>query len=221
MAITVAPIPPRSPAPTEPDMDWYLGVSRARGVTPRCPFASVERCPRYYQSRSLLGEAGSTKIPTAEDERLKAQWGRSGLWPKTAEEATSIAGGANRYTMFSNFCPEVAYDRFRLFASGFGEYADEIDRDTAYQMLSQRGAASQSWRWTWAYVMPMHFTECPLYSPLLHSPGLVNVEQKEILAPEGSLWSKMKASAKALGGLGIGFLWELAKSAIKAKLGLK
>jgi hypothetical protein len=59
-----------------PDMDWYLRLSSARHVTPRCPFASVKRCPRYYQSLSLLGEAGNTKIPAEEDDLLKALWER-------------------------------------------------------------------------------------------------------------------------------------------------
>src|SRR5215831_16819014 len=96
-----------------PDIDWYLRISAARHVTPRCPFASVERCPRYYQSLSLLGEAGSTKIPKDEDVRLNALWAQSDLWPSTDEGGTSVSG-SERITSFHNFCPEVNYDRFHL-----------------------------------------------------------------------------------------------------------
>jgi hypothetical protein len=63
----------RVKASTEtPDIEWYLRISKERGVTPRCPFATVERCPRYYDSLSLLGEAGSTKISSEEEARLTA-----------------------------------------------------------------------------------------------------------------------------------------------------
>jgi hypothetical protein len=46
-----------------PNLEWYESVSEKKHLLPRCPFASVYRCPRYYQSISLLGEAGvSTRI---------------------------------------------------------------------------------------------------------------------------------------------------------------
>jgi hypothetical protein len=155
--------------PTQnPDIEWYLKVSSERSVTPRCPFASVERCPRYYESLSLLGKAGSTQIPAEEDRRLKAFWEKTDLWPKTGEEGSAIAGG-ERYTVFTNFCPEVSYGRFGHFASQLIDYTDEIDRDHAHQHLGRLGIPHDDWRWRWQHVQPMHFTECPRYSPLLHS----------------------------------------------------
>ena len=140
----------------DPDMDWCLSISRARHVTPRCPFASVERCPRYYQSLSLLGEAGSTKIPPDEDARLSALWEKSDLWPKTDEGATSIWGGGTRTSGFSNFCPEVTYDRFHLFATGLYRYADEIDSDLAHERLGREGARRANWRWACHYPDAFH-----------------------------------------------------------------
>jgi hypothetical protein len=53
-----------------PDFEWYSALSSKRGPSPRWPFASVERCPRYYQSLSLLGGAGFTKIDPKEDASL-------------------------------------------------------------------------------------------------------------------------------------------------------
>lgn len=152
-----------------PDMDWYISISRERGVTPRCPFASADRCPRYYESLSLLGRAGSTAIPVEEDQRLKAFWEKTDLWPKTGEEASAIAGG-ERYTIFSNFCPEVSFERFRLFASSLVDYHDEIDRGFAHQRLGEFSAQPGDWRWRWQHIQPMHFTECSRYSPLLQLP---------------------------------------------------
>lgn len=183
MAVTAVRLPPLRPASPEPDMDWYLSVSHKRGVTPRCPYASTERCPRYFESLSLLGDVGrATKISLDEDKRLQDRWEKSDLWPKTREAATSISGGS----IFSNFCPEVAHDRFGFFASGFAEHADEIDRDVTHQRLAEQGG--RSWEWVWAYVQPLHFTECPLYSPLHHSPDRAKAEQKELLTLKPGIW---------------------------------
>ena len=39
----------------EPNIEWYLSISRKREVEPRCPFATVESCPRYFSSLSCSG----------------------------------------------------------------------------------------------------------------------------------------------------------------------
>lgn len=153
-----------------PDLKWYMRISAERGLSLRCPFATVERCPRYYQSLSLLGEAGSTKIDKLEDERLCKKWKRSDLWPRTAEYATAITSstderGNKRLLSFSNFCPEVAYDRFGYFAAYLHRYADEIDMDMSHKWLAEQAAPPKDWRWNWATVQAMHYAECPLYSP--------------------------------------------------------
>jgi hypothetical protein len=73
----------------------------------------------------------------------------------------------------SNFCPEVSYLRYGLFASQLAEYADEIDRDAAYQRLEKSGAESSDWRRTWSSIRPEHYTECSLYSVLRQSADTV------------------------------------------------
>jgi hypothetical protein len=130
---------------------------------PRCPFATVESCPRFYQSLSLLGSAGSTAIENSEDNRLLEKWKSSDLWPKTMEQETIIYGD-NKF--FDKFCPEVAFERFGYFASYLGRYSDELDHDLAYENLSKIGASSEDYRWAWSSVTSMHYTECPLYSVL-------------------------------------------------------
>lgn len=171
-----------SDPPVIPDFEWYSHISERRGPAPRCPYASVERCPRYYQSLSLLGEAGSTKIDSAEDERLLERWKQSDLWPRTDEYATSVSGPSGEPKNFSNFCPEVSYDRFGCFASYLGRYADEIDSGIAHEGLGDQHAPQNDPRWNWSNVRPMHYTECPLYSPLanagspLTEPAEENVE---------------------------------------------
>lgn len=148
-----------------PDLSWYLEKSKTQGSSPRCPHATVDSCPRFYESLSLLGNAGSTKIDKEEDDRLREKWEKSDLWSKTKEQATSIEGNND---LFSNYCPEVAFERFGYFASSLARYADEIDRDNAHEMLAKTGSTENDWRWHWASIQPQHYSECPRYSVLSH-----------------------------------------------------
>ncbi len=151
-----------------PDLTWYMRISQEKGVSPRCPYASVHRCPRYYQSISLLGECGTTKIDQAEDKALLKKWENSDLWPVIREQATSIFGPEKDTMMFNRFCPEASFDRFGWFASDLYRYADDIDRNVAHAELNRQGARGEDWRWAWSAIHEMHYTECPLYSLLLY-----------------------------------------------------
>jgi len=150
-----------------PNLKWYHDAGAARGVHGRCPFATIEACPRYYQSLSLLGQAGSTAIPESEDARLLAMWKRSDLWPRTMEQATSMFGGKpGNPGFYSQFCPEVSFDRFGHFAVQLGRYADEIDYESAHRRLTAERAQSDDPRWNWQAVTAQHFTDCPLFPVL-------------------------------------------------------
>jgi hypothetical protein len=151
-----------------PDIDWYTRRSQEMGITPRCPFSSVETCPRYYQSLSLLKDAGSTAINPKEDQRLLKYWKKSDLWPKTGEQATAIGGEPGNPGHFWIFCPEVAFERFGYFASSLNAYADELDHNLAHEKLGREHAPLKDWRWAWSSIKPMHYAECPLYSVLEH-----------------------------------------------------
>jgi hypothetical protein len=151
-----------------PDVNWYSGISQSKGLAPRCPFASVHRCPRFYQSLSLLRNAGFTEIDPKQDKALLERWRQSDLWPAIAEQATCTFGGGETVHSFSCFCPEVSFECWGLFASDLHRYVDETDRDIAHAALAKRGAKGEDWRWHWWTISPMHYSECPLYSPLLH-----------------------------------------------------
>lgn len=151
---------------TLPSLDWYLSISIGQQLSPRCPYASVHRCPRFYQSLSLLGDAGSTKIDPKEDDKLKASWEKTDVWPVTAEQATSISGPEDEIKHFSHFCPAVLFDRFGLFASELHKHMDEIDIANAHKELLRERALPDDWRWIWSYIEPMHYTKCSLYSLL-------------------------------------------------------
>ena len=151
-------------SPVTPDLRWYSEISDRRSVSVRCPFAAVETCSRFYQSLSLLGNAGSTKIPSNEDERLLKYWKKSDLWSRTAEQGTAILGADGNPFSFSRFCPETLYDRFGYFVTYLARYSDEIDREAAYPELKEQGTPSGHPRWNWQSAVEQHFTECPIYA---------------------------------------------------------
>lgn len=152
-----------------PNLAWYTAISQSKGLPPRCPFASVHRCPRFYQSLSLLGEAGTTKIDPDQDKELREKWEQSDLWPATKEQATWVLA-AESPKHFVRCCPEVIFERFGLFASSVNDYADETDREIAHAHLGKQDASREDYRWVWANAEPLHYSECPLYSLLPASP---------------------------------------------------
>ena len=154
-------------SPSEiPNAQWYARFSQSRASAAHCPFATVESCPRNYQSIALLGEAGSTKIPEKEDRRLLKHWKKSDLWPCTNEQATAIHGEPGNPSIFSNFCPEVTAERFGYFATSLTRYADELDVGHAHERLAREGIPAGHPSWSWSSCAPQHFTECPLYAVL-------------------------------------------------------
>ncbi len=168
------------------DRDWYVGESTKRGFdTPRCPFASVDRCPRYYQSLSLLGETGSTKLSNKEDKRLLKRWRKSDLWPRTAEQETAVFSSNGTPYLFAKFCPEVLFERFGWFATSLAAYPDEVDRSMAHRTLGNSNTGADDWRWAWWQMTPMHFSDCPIYSPLSHP---VQQSGSEILGMKPGIW---------------------------------
>ena len=154
--------------PPSPDLNWYSSLSSQRASSARCPYATVKACPRYYQSLSLLGEAGSTKIPDAEDKKLIKFWKSSDLWPLTAEQETSINGPSGSPSSYSNFCPEATYERFGYFVSYLSRYIDEIDSGLAQERLAREGFPPGHPNWLWESYSSQHFTDCPIFSVQAH-----------------------------------------------------
>jgi hypothetical protein len=150
-----------------PDLQWYLDKSRKLNQLPRCPFASVEECPRFYQSLSLLGEFGSTSIPPEKDTELLEKWKKSPYWPVVPEQATSITGSDENH-VYSLFCPEVSYERFKLFATVLIEYGDAEEKEKYIEQLNNDNklAGSMDWRLHWAFIEPNHYSACSLFSLL-------------------------------------------------------
>lgn len=148
------------------DFEWYLSKSREINGPHRCPFAAANRCPRYYESIYLLGEVGiATKVSPENKTKLDALW--KDFEATIGEEAASISGGESNSTMaMSNFCPEVSYKIFGLFASGLFPFHGDTDRDMADSRLRRAGIKASDPRWHWAKFTPAHYSECSEYSIL-------------------------------------------------------
>jgi len=155
-------------ATIQPDSKWYTDISASKNLSPRCPFASVHRCPRYYASTSLLGQVGvTTAMHPEDDQRLLEKWKQTDVWPVTSEQEAQVIGPEGKPSHFFNFCPEVSFDRFGWFASNLSRYADELDADIAHRNLADEGASAHDWRRSWSLASSMHYADCPLYSTLL------------------------------------------------------
>lgn len=128
----------------EPNIEWYLAESRKFGLTPRCPFATVEQCPRYFHSLAMLEKAGFTSISPEEDKRLEEFWSGSDLLPRTSEFETEVISSNSHPYLYSNFCPEISYSGFGLFASMMARFADEIDQDSRHRKLRSEAIPTSS-----------------------------------------------------------------------------
>ncbi len=146
--------------------EWYKKQSESKGVSTHCPYASVDLCPRYYQSLSLLSSTGATKMNEKDDKKLLRKWKKSDLWPKIDEQATSVCNSDGKFSSASNYCPEVMYERFGLFAKSITSFSDEIDQAAMHNYLKRIHAPHNDARWLWNHVEPLHYTDCPLYSTL-------------------------------------------------------
>ena len=191
------------------DKEWYQGVSESKGVSLHCPFATADRCPRYYQSISLFSKTGGTSLSPEEDSRLFEKWEKTEFWPKIAEHETSVGHSGEKLISISNFCPEVTFDRYGCFCSSLGAYADEMDSGYAQERLSNEGVSISDPRWRWAHSYRVHFTECPLYSLLSHPVAESKEVPKEVVPIAPPWWREHLAT------IVVGIVLALAAAIIK------
>jgi len=159
-----------------PDLDWYSEISERKKAPLHCPYANVHRCYRYFSSLFLLGESGiTTQIKPEKVKELEELWKNSDLLPVIAEHDTGITSIGDKKSSFSNFCPEVSFDIFGLFAVYLHRYSDEIDIDTAHAQLEKK-AYIKDWRWQWENVESLHYLMCPVYSQIISKPDPISNE---------------------------------------------
>jgi hypothetical protein len=176
---------------TQPNMEWYIATSLARNVLPRCPFTTVDKCPRYYQSVLIISRTGrSAELDPDENSRLFNKWKKTDVWPAVEDDFTSASSGGDRTpTDFSTMCPEVSFERFGWFASQLIAYGDESEREAAHRRLAAKIEdidivginPDTDWKWSWRSLSPCHYTECPLYAPLsIGIQGIVGKRKRPI-----------------------------------------
>ncbi|MEO4016416.1 hypothetical protein [Pseudomonas rossensis] len=149
---------------TIPDSSWYRRRSSEENAPFSCPYANVHKCPRYYASINMLGEAKMiTSISDDKKEALDAFWAGSGLLPVIAEDDTGISGCEGNWSSFSNFCPEVSFTYIHYYASYLAKYVDEIDSDCG-RRVAEREKILNDWRYQWGFVSACHFLDCSIYN---------------------------------------------------------
>lgn len=152
-----------------PNLEWYKNLSAKKSISPRCPYANVHRCNRYYSSLYLLGEINvTTKIDPKRILELDSYWEKSDLIPVISEHDPAVGSRDGKLSSISNFCPEISFDIFGLFAEYMSKYADEIDRDHVHKRLAAE-QKTEDWHWDWSYVKPTHYTDCAVYSQVMSS----------------------------------------------------
>lgn len=149
---------------TVPDSAWYRAKSACANAPLKCPYANVKKCYRYYESIYMLGEAQLiTSISDDKKVELETFWSEKNLRPVIAEESTEISGSVGRWTSFSNFCPEVSFTYFGLYASFLAKYVDDIDKDIG-QRAAERDGINNDWRYQWGFLSECHFLDCSAYN---------------------------------------------------------
>jgi len=149
------------------DLAWYSGESRKQKLSPRCPIAHAELCPRYFESVEALGRAGRiTQIPSERVASLDRKW--KAFQPVIAEEEPWLRSsggelGERDRLSVHNFCPEVCYDVYGYFASDMFDYTDEIDRREDRTDYNREGI-KEKFDSRWERVTPRHYTACREYS---------------------------------------------------------
>lgn len=157
-----------------PDLAWYTKISSTKKLPPRCPYANPWLCAHYYGSQLVLSKANYLLLDKGMVKRVEKHWKAKKLYPVADVDGPSLSttSGTPGLMIFSNFCPEISYKCYGLFASSLVPHCkmDEYDRIHVERMLKRLKLESDDWRWSWDNITPLHFSDCPRYSILSQSP---------------------------------------------------
>lgn len=147
-----------------PDRDWYIQKSEEAGVPAKCPYAHHKKCPRNWETTSLLMQAGSIAgLSSEENEAALALWKENMMLPELAEDMTSLNqpqyGGVDG---MHRACPEVVSTFSGYYADHFYKYVDDTDRAQG-ERIKEMESLPNSWRSNWMYLHPVHYLDCEVY----------------------------------------------------------
>lgn len=187
------------------DDEWYASQSDpAIGQPIHCPYAAVDRCPRYFESLDLVETLGGCALEPKLRKRMDKHWKKIVPMFPLPEHSTSVWKADGRVSMVNNFCPEVSATIYGWYASDLITYADEIDRDARHRLLSREGAPANDPRWAWSSIHALHYRKCPAYALLQANTS--STQPKEVFTLKPGMWG-FSIDLKAL--------WKLVISKIK------
>ena len=148
------------------DEDWYMRRDGRKKLSPHCPLAANDKCPRYFLSQRHAAAAGVAHLELSGQARarLEEAWATSDVFASVdLSVGTSFAPGG-LLSGVEGFCPEVAARIFGLYCSSLAAFPDEDARRHCHKTLTDENAPRSDPRWTWMAVLPRHYTECLEFS---------------------------------------------------------
>jgi len=74
-----------------PTLKWYKSISAKYNLPPRCPFANIYKCPKYFDSLCNLEGTGATSMNEQDIKELDKYWEEKKLKFGLKEEVSHIA----------------------------------------------------------------------------------------------------------------------------------
>ena len=120
-----------------PDKSWYLARDGRRKLSPHCPIAANDRCPRYYLSQRYAADAGEQTLELTAEVRARIEdtWAASDVFASIEQSVGTAQGPDGKLRGFSGFCPEVTARIFGLYCTDLRTYPDEEARRAHHKQL--------------------------------------------------------------------------------------
>jgi HNH endonuclease len=141
------------------DEKWYLQSRDGRKqLSPHCPLASNDKCPRYYASQISLNLSDAVR------KKVEHKWSASDVFTNRELEVSIYPAKDGSLRGVGGFCPEVSARLFNLYCSSLRAFPDENARLERHKTLSHENVPQTDLRWNWMIVEPLHYTNCHEFS---------------------------------------------------------
>lgn len=148
------------------DKVWYLQRDGRTKLSPHCPIAENDKCPRYYVSQQYAAAANLASLDLTDEvrTRIEKKWATSDV--VTSYDLTVGSSIAKDGTLrgIVGFCPEVSARIFDLYCSSLSKFPDEEAQRSTHKILAANNVAKTDLRWQWMMVEPRHYTDCHEFS---------------------------------------------------------